>query len=520
MNATILLVDDDELVRSGTREILETDGHVVVCAASGEEALTAARKGRFDLVLCDMVMPGIGGIATLRQLRQAYPHLPVIMITGHGSVKNALESLKSGATDYLQKPCTPQEILHRVQTVLDARELQRALAGERERQEIRKRDLSEQLARAERMASLGMMAAGVVEELRETLGPLKPSSASPSDDPPIPRAVLDDAVIKAHATLDDLWVIGRREPTPKKRLQLTSILHDFVASENGRRLRAICPNGALQLQVPADLPEIFGSEPDLLRAFGNLVTNAFESNPRGTVVVQVQCNSLDSAVGRYGAGAPGEYLVLSVADAGEPVRPEMFDRLFEPFYIRRMLNRKLLSGLGLTVVYRTAEDHGGFLDVTAGGQTGNVFRMFIPTASSLRQALAPERADFSGREVVLVVDDNREQRDHAAEMLQGLGYKVIAAANGREALALVAQEAEQGRRVDLAVLDLILGDDMDGVIVFEKLLEQGACKKAVILSGFADLARIVEARKLGVRQVVQKPFTFETLGRAVREELD
>ncbi len=123
----ILVVDDDRAFRVATRTLLEDEGYAVRLAGTGEEALQALEEGRFDLLLSDLVMGRMGGIDLLRGVKQRWPDLPVVMVTGFGSVASAVEAMRMGAADYLTKPTNNDELLVKIQKALASRERDREL---------------------------------------------------------------------------------------------------------------------------------------------------------------------------------------------------------------------------------------------------------------------------------------------------------------------------------------------------------------------------------------------------------
>ncbi|MGE5654151.1 MAG: response regulator [Bacillota bacterium] len=114
----VLLIDDERNIRMIVSQCLSLSGFEVVSAVNGYEGLNELDRQPFDLVLLDMMMPGIDGVETLRRIRDLQPLLPVIMITAHGTIENAVESMKLGAVDYLRKPFTPDEIRATCEEVL------------------------------------------------------------------------------------------------------------------------------------------------------------------------------------------------------------------------------------------------------------------------------------------------------------------------------------------------------------------------------------------------------------------
>lgn len=526
MNERVLIIDDDELVRTGLAENLERAGFQVTTAAGGEEGLASASRSPVDLVLCDLVLGDIDGIEVARRVKAQSPLTSVLMITGHGSVRNALDALRSGASDYLQKPADPDEVVHRIRTVLDGERLRHTLAAERQRAESRKRETSEQLIRAERMSSLGMLAEGAAHDLSNILGPVLQypaliREALPPDSPALKLVqAIEEAGQKSAAILQDLQTIGRGGQYEHSSVNVNHVVDRYVRSHDFQRLREHYPKVRSEVQVATVLPVLVGSELQLQQLLANLVAHAFEAMPGGGIVtIETGSGRLDRPVGRYGSGAPGEYVILKVHDTGGGLAAEDVERIFEPFYVRSVMGRHTLSGLSMTLVYRVVADHHGFIDVVTAPGKGTSFVVYLPVAAS--DGTLELKPDYTGRETILVVDDYEEHRDAAAELLRDLGYRVLAACNGRDALSVLEASLKGKRdRVDLIVLDLVLGDDFDGVETYKKIIELQPGQKTVMVSGFADIARIVEARKLGLRQCIQKPYTLDGLGKAVRTELD
>ena len=121
--ARILAVDDESSIRETLRSILETEGYAVEVAQDGREALDLFKNQNFDVVLCDVKMQGMDGIEVLVALRELAPDLPVIMISGHGTIDTAVESLRKGAYDYIQKPLDLNRLLVSLRNVLDRNSL-------------------------------------------------------------------------------------------------------------------------------------------------------------------------------------------------------------------------------------------------------------------------------------------------------------------------------------------------------------------------------------------------------------
>jgi len=118
----ILVVDDDADMRGLLSDVLESEGYRVGTAESGEKALQALAEEQFDLVLTDLRMRGMQGIALLSEIKHRYPDTGVILMTAFGTVETAIEAMKGGATDYLIKPVKTEEVLRTARRA--AREVQ------------------------------------------------------------------------------------------------------------------------------------------------------------------------------------------------------------------------------------------------------------------------------------------------------------------------------------------------------------------------------------------------------------
>ena len=526
MKQRILVVDDDELVRSGLASDLTRAGFVVATAAGGEEALAQLAKGPVDLVLCDLVLGDLDGIEVLRRIKKQWHETSVVMITGHATIRNALDALRSGASDYIAKPADPEEVTHRLRTVLDAEHLRRSLAAERHRAESRKRETQELLARTERMASLGTLAAGAAKDLHDLLLPIREHASAlretlPLENPGVELVrAIEEAGRRAEAVIDDLKAIGTAATYDKDSVSCNQLVERCLRSDEFLKLKSGLNKVRVESRLDPALPPIRASAEALERCLHHLLAHVIESvSTGGLVSVETKAEHIEHPVGRYGTGVPGDYVVLAMHDSGPALSAEDLERLFEPFYNRAAMGRRFVSGLGMTLVHRVVADHGGYVHAESITGKGTTYSVHLPLSSE--EKILELKPDYTGQERVLVVDDYEEHRRAAGDILRDLGYHVITAPNGREAVRLfesALRDAEQ--RIHLAVIDLVLGDEFDGVETYKKLIELQPGQPAVLVSGFADIARIVEARKLGIRQSIQKPYAADTLGAAVRAALD
>jgi len=207
---------------------------------------------------------------------------------------------------------------------------------------------------------------------------------------------------------------------------------------------------------------------------------------------------------------------LSVADDGLGISSDDLERVFEPFYTKKVMGRSG-TGLGLAVVWNVVRDHRGYIDVTS-DENGTAFELYFPiTRDEISgKDLSVDIKDYKGDEqTVLVVDDMESQREISCKMLDTLGYKTKAVSSGEEAVEYLKDHA-----VDLILLDMIMDPGINGRETYERIIKIHPNQKAVLASGFAETDDVKEAQELGAGKYIRKPFTLEKIGLAVKEELE
>ncbi len=524
----ILIVDDDELVRSGLALDLEDEGYEVFTASSAEEAMSILQQNPVNLVLSDLVMAEMGGMDLLQRVRHHQPDTAFIMITGHGTVGRALEAVRSGANDFIQKPADSEVIRQRVRAVLDDLRLQHNVLADRRKEQERREAQQKRFIRDQRMVSLGRLADGVSEYLSKVLEPMfkcqkEVFDTLPPDHPAHAHAEdVEYAARKAMSLIQDLHTIGHGARLRVELLQLEDIIHDYLRSEEVESLKRLAPRVQFAYRADAELPRVSGSSTQIQAAIRNIVAHSLEGMPDGgELAMTLTTEHVDVVQGDYGESG-GTHVVLMIQDTAACPPAQDPERIFEPFQPRKIGERVSSTGLSLSVVYRVMQEHRGFVDVLNREGGGTEYRLYFQAAARGDEETKTRPGDMSGHETILVLDDNEAHRALAAGILERLGYHVVLAGNGAEAIERFRQARASGgrRKIDLALLDLVLGDEFDGVETYKKIQEIQPGQKAILVSGFAEFSRVVEARKLGLSRHLQKPYSLEALGQAVREELN
>jgi CheY-like chemotaxis protein len=257
------------------------------------------------------------------------------------------------------------------------------------------------------------------------------------------------------------------------------------------------------------LPAIRGDRTQIEQVFVNLCVNARDAMPLGgTLSLSARQRHVDRQQARAHPGVtPGDFVELEVADTGLGMAAEMMDRIFEPFFTTKKLGQG--TGLGLSTALGIVRSHGGFMEVTSAVSKGSAFRVFFPAVHNPMPA--PERRTpltlVRGQgQLILLVDDEPAIRQTAARALSDLGYTVVEAQNGEEALTRV----EQHRGKLAAIITDLMMPVMDGH-EFLARLEKIAPEIPVITASGFDAGAKRSSPNSSSRPHLAKPYTIEAL---------
>jgi PAS domain S-box-containing protein len=390
--------------------------------------------------------------------------------------------------------------------------------------EEEKRELQQRLYRAEKMEALGTLAGGVAHDLNNVLGVLVGYSELLllKSEPFSPLRQYVTNIMKsgerAAAIVQNLLTMARRGVQTETVINLNDIIADFQKTPEYEKLLSIHPVMWVETHLEKDLLHIMGSPSHLNKAVMNLVINGSEAMPGGgQLIIATRNQYLDRPISGYDDVQEGDYVVLSISDTGGGITAADMPHIFEPFYTKKVMGRSG-TGLGLAVVWGTVKDHRGYIDVRTEVGKGSAFTLYFPVTrvKSVENRMTVQASEYRGRgESILVVDDVEGQRELAAQMLEELNYRVEMVGSGEEAVTYLKEH-----QIDLVILDMIMAPGMDGLDTYRAMLKVCPQQKAIIVSGFSETERVNQARKLGVGAYLKKPYVMESLGLAIREELD
>ena len=211
--------------------------------------------------------------------------------------------------------------------------------------------------------------------------------------------------------------------------------------------------------------------------------------------------------------------MVSVTDSGSGIPEHDLSRIFEPFFSRKRVGEQSGSGLGLAIVHGVVKEHEGFVDVTSTMGAGTTFTLYFPCSRGVLQTGEYCSIVPRGQARILIVDDEAIQLRLGCRILQHLGYQVDTLASGEQAHARFVRATASGQSpYDLLILDMVLGEDRDGLAIFEEIQRLFPAQKAIVVSGHAPTERAELAMRKGLAWLA-KPYTQEALAQAVHAAL-
>ncbi len=394
---------------------------------------------------------------------------------------------------------------------------------QRRQSEQIEQELQAQTDRAKKMETVGLMAGGVAHDLNNLLsGVVSYPDAlllEIDEDDPLHEPLMDirDSGYRASAVVSDLLTTTRGIASQKSDEDIVSIVREHLSSLEHEELEGSHP----QVQVTVDLPSepllVCCSRIHIIKSVMNLLSNAFEAfgEDPGEVTISLQERHLDEPRLGYEAILPGTWVVITVTDTAAGISAEDQERIFEPFYTKKMMGRSG-TGLGLAIVWNTMRDHHGFIDLQS-DISGTAFSLYFPrargdAASTVETEDLPV-LDGAGQRV-LVVDDEPQQRKIAEKLLRSWSFEVVTAASGEEAVQHV-----QSQPVDLMLIDMMMEPGIDGLETYMRVLQRYPEQAAIITSGYAQNDRVTRAFSLGASGYLQKPWTVTELNAAITKAL-
>jgi len=389
----VLLVEDSRSYAIAIKGFFEERGHRVTHAASGEEAIRLFQAQTPDMILMDVVMPGMDGIEATRQIRQlpADHWVPIIIMTSLGDDRNVIEGLEAGADEYIIKPIHFDVLDVRIKTMQRIANLQHDL-----------RDVSQQLVQAEKMASIGQLAAGVAHEINTPIGfalsniraldtyvadllamlnSYAEAEGHVADETVVAQLkqrwtkldidfLKDDIPNLMRETKDGMLRIGRIVEDLKEFSRVNGTEH-FQPADLNRGIESTLNMLRSELDRSADVEHVFGVLPDiecipqqLNQVFMNVLVNAGQAMQGRRGVIRIE------------TGSDGAVVWVTISDDGCGMTEAVRKKVFDPFFTTRDVGSG--TGLGLSLAFGIVQRHHGSIEVKSELGEGSTFRITLP----------------------------------------------------------------------------------------------------------------------------------------------
>ncbi len=373
-------------------------------------------------------------------------------------------------------------------------------------------ELEEHLLRAQRTQAVGTLASGIAHDFNNLLTPILLSAQMlrlETASTPGTAATIETIEKCARRGADvvrQLLNLSGNRPAKRMTVQLSVVLNDIIQLLRGTFPKTI----RLDHVWPDTLPEISADPTNLHQAILNLCVNARDAMPDGGLLkLEARVLTLDpTRLARHPNATPGFWMTIAVSDTGVGISQAMQEKIFDPFFTTKDAGQG--TGLGLSTVQGIVQSHGGFVEVASAPNRGSTFTLFLPcnvanTATSTEESSALG-AKGNG-ELVLIVDDESQVLRSTAHLLNGCGYRTLAANSGQEALEL---HAERGGEINALLTDLMM-PGMDGIGLADALRHRAPALPIIVMTGLLTGQTRQRINAAGITSILAKPFRADDL---------
>ncbi len=388
---------------------------------------------------------------------------------------------------------------------------------DRKRAEEEKKKLQAQLLQAQKLEAIGTLAGGIAHDINNVLMGIQGHSSlallyADSGRPHSEHLKGIEHMVQSGAALTKqllgFAMGGKYEVKPTDPNELIEKSSEMF----GRTKKEI----KIHRKYQEDIWPVEVDRGQIEQVLLNLYVNAWQSMPRGgDLYIETSSVVLDKNYTKPFGVNPGNYVKISVTDTGVGMDKATQQRIFDPFFTTKEMGRG--TGLGLASAYGIIKNHGGIINVYSEKGEGTTFDIYLPASEKEVTTEEKKLADeiLKGTETVLLVDDEAMILDVGEEMLKEMGYKVLLARSGKEAVKVYGKHKDE---IDLVILDMIM-PDMGGGEAYDRMKENNPKVKALLSSGYSIDGQATEILERGCDSFIQKPFNMKELSGKIREIL-
>lgn len=388
-----------------------------------------------------------------------------------------------------------------------------------QRDVTQEKKLYEQLLRAQKMEAIGTLAGGIAHDFNNLLAAILGYSellldeVKESSELYKPLSIIHNAAVRGGELANKILTVTRKEKMEVKVVDMNEIIRNSLDLLR----RSIPLNIEIITNLKENLPMIKADPAQMQQVIMNLAVNARDAMPEGgRLVIETATVGNENGAANGLPVSKGGFLKLSVSDTGTGIDVETQRRIFDPFFTTKETGKG--TGLGLYIVHSIITNHGGYINLYSEPGRGTRFNIYIPVTGEItkdKESLKIE--DIRGEETILIIDDESNIRSLCRDMLEPLGYNVIAAEDGNIGIQIFREMKD---KIAVVILDMIM-PKMGGGEVFQILKTIKPDVKVILCSGYSHngFAGIDKLIKNGAAGFIQKPFTRMTIGQAIRKAL-
>jgi signal transduction histidine kinase len=388
------------------------------------------------------------------------------------------------------------------------------------------RQQEEKLQQSQKLEAIGTLAGGVAHDfnnlLTVILGNIELAIHRLAGDDAVRHRLLEveKAAKRATVLTRQLLAFSRRQQMERRNINLNDSIGEIMKLLH----RIIGADVEVSVKAGPNLSSIFADPAQIEQVVMNLAVNARDAMPQGgKLTIETSNRTLDEAFQlQYPYVQPGDYVQMIVSDSGSGMDEETKAHIFEPFFTTKEVGKG--TGLGLAMVYGIIKQHDGYINVSSELERGTTFTLFLPSVKTAvtEEVVTKELPVLGGTETILVAEDEDALRSLASDMLTELGYTVLLAKDGVEAVAVYTENRE---RIDMLLLDVMM-PSVGGPEAYKRVRQIGGDVPVIFMTGYSS--ELVQSRFLKQHSsleemkppVMQKPYSIDLLARKVREVLD